>query len=241
MAYHGADWPVLGNEPIQQLSENLWRVVGTLPKMALKRQMVVAKLGDGTLLVHNAIAMGAAEMARLDAWGEVSVIVVPNGWHRIDCARFKQRYPRSLVLCPRGARRQVAKRVGVGASYDEWPGDERVKLAHLVGTKEREGVLSVRSADGLTLVFNDALFNQPHLPGVHGWIMKAIGSSGGPRITGLARLLMVKDRAALRAQLEGLAQQGPVRLVPGHGELIDSDASAVLAAIAASLERRVWR
>ena len=65
-------WTVLPHQPIEKLTDNLWRVNGRLPKGETQRQMVLARMGDGRVVVHNAIALDAAEMAELEAWGTPS-------------------------------------------------------------------------------------------------------------------------------------------------------------------------
>jgi azurin len=78
-------------------------------------------------------------------------------------------------------------------------------------------------------VFNDALFNHPHLPGFTGWVMKSMGSTGGPRITGLTSIFGVSDRNALSAHVRKLAATPHLAFaVPGHGAVIEGDVSASL-------------
>jgi hypothetical protein len=78
----------------------------------------------------------------------------------------------------------------------------------------------------------------PHRSGVDGLVLRLLGSSGGPKVTPVARLLTVRDAGALAADLERLAQTvGLVRLVPSHGEVVDDDAPAVLRRVAARLRR----
>jgi hypothetical protein len=112
-----------------------------------------------------------------------------------------------------------------------------VTLEHLDGIKKVEGVLSVRSSDGLTLVFNDLLFNLPHGKGLFGFIFRYItASTGGPKISRITRWLVIKKRAALRRHLMHLSSEpGLRRLIPGHGAVIDHSAPAVLRALAATL------
>lgn len=52
-----------------------------------------------------------------------------------------------------------------------------------------------RSTDGLTLVLNDAVFNTDRERDL-------LGSAPGPRVSGLAKLALIKDKKALRRDLE---------------------------------------
>jgi hypothetical protein len=228
-------WTVLPHGPIQEHAENLRSVTGALPGMPLERRMTLIKLVDGRLVIHNPAALGDSAMKELEAWGTPAFLIVPNGYHRLDAANFKRRYPDARVICPRGARSRVEEVVPVDASYAEGVGDERVTLEHLDGVRESEGVVRVRSEDGVTLVFNDVLFNVASLPGFTGFVMKVLGSTGGPRVTLIGRMLVVKDKPALRAHLERLAEPDVRRLIPGHGDVVAEGAPDVLRQVASRL------
>ncbi|MBK8480762.1 MAG: hypothetical protein IPL40_06265 [Proteobacteria bacterium] len=230
------DASVLPHGPLVELAENLRVIEGALPGLPLRRRMTLARLSDGRLLVHNAIALPEALMGAIEAWGRPAVLVVPNGWHRLDAKAYKRRYPQLRVVCPAGSAARVAQTVPVDDSYSTFVGDESVRLEHLDGVGEREGVLTVRSADGLSLVFNDILFNQPHLAGPRGWLLRLLGSTGGPRVTAISRLWLVKHRAALRAHLLRLAAlEGLRRVIVMHGEPEHEQPAALLRAVAAGL------
>lgn len=231
------EWTVLPHGAIERLSERVWRVEGTLPSMALARVMTVARRGDGGVVVHNAIALDDAERARLEAWGPVAAIVVPNGYHRLDAPAFHARYPGARVVCPRGCRRRVEQVVPVTGSYEDEPPDAAVALETLDGTAGGEGVMIVRDADGATLVFNDIVFNMPHQPGFTGFVFRHVtASSGGPRISRIARWFLIKDRPALRAHLERLADTpGLRRILVSHHDVIDREPARVLRDVAATL------
>ena len=83
--------------------------------------------------------------AEIDAWGKVGAIIVPNGFHRLDAQLFADRYPDAHVLCPSGAKAKVEQVVNVTGSYEDLPADGVLELQLLDGTKQREGVMIVRS------------------------------------------------------------------------------------------------
>jgi hypothetical protein len=130
----------------------------------------------------------------------------------------------------------------VDGTYDDQPRLDAagtVTLEHFDAARHVEGALIVRSADGLTLVFTDSLFNLPHKPGLL-WTVygRWLRSTGGPRVTVIGRWMMrlTRSRAPYRAFLRRWAATGEVvRLVPGHGDVVHEDASAVLEQLAASL------
>jgi hypothetical protein len=226
------EWTVLPHQPIEKLSDNLWTVSGTMPK-GHQRRMVIAKLQDGRLLIHNAIALDPDEMQQLEAFGEVAAILVPNGWHRQDARIWKDRYPKAKVFAPSKTLKKVAEVVAVDGAYDQAPRDDTVIPHHIPGTNGAEGVLEVKSTDGLSLIFNDALLNVPPRGGLIGFLMAPTGRPAVPRY---ARWLMIKDKAAFAAQLRQFADQTPRRVLFGHGATVDHDAAGMLRGLADELK-----
>jgi hypothetical protein len=236
MAKSNKEWATLEHGPLIQLQENLWHVEGTLPHMSIGRRMCIAKLTDGRLVLHSPVALEEEAMAALDALGPVGYILVPSGFHRMDGPRFKERYPEATLLCPRGALARVKKVVSVDGTYDDFPSDDSVRLRHLEGMKAAEGVLVVSAGAETTLVFNDAFFNLAHGKGMGGFMMRVMGSSGGPKVTRIMRLLAIKDKKAVAADLASLAEtRNLVRLIPGHGDPVLEQAPQVLRQVAANL------
>lgn len=230
-------WTVLPHEPIEKVDSHVWRVQGNLPSGPLKRVMVIARDARGGLVIHNGICMDEAEMAEIEAWGEPRVLVVPNGFHRLDAKRFKDRYPNIRVYCPRGGRARVAELVAVDGTYDGFPNDDKVHMETLDGTKEGEGAMTIKGDSGVTLVLNDVVFNMPHAPGFGGFLLKTLtASSGGPKISRLTRIALVKDKAKLRAHLERLADTPDLkRIIVSHHETITDNPRETLRAVAATL------
>lgn len=217
-----AEWKVAPHGPLEQLEANLWRVQGDVPGGKLKRVMTIAKLPNDELLVHNAIALDEPQMRQIDDWGKVAYVVVPNGYHRLDCARFKRRYPQAKVVCPKEATKRVSEVAKVDLSYADFPSTEDVTLRHLAGTNEAEGIMLVKHAEASSVVFNDLIFNMPHVGGPMGWVLRYVtASSGGPTISRLARMLVVKDRAKVADELRRLAELPDLRrVIVSHHEMI---------------------
>jgi hypothetical protein len=230
------EWTVMPHGPIERLTENFWRVRGELARMPIGRVMTLARRSDGTVVIHNAIALEEPMMAEIEAWGRPGTILVPNRFHRLDAPAFAARYPDARVLCPAGARKKVAQVVRVDGDFGDFPADADVSLAHLDGTRDREGVLEVRSTDGTSIVVNDVLFNLPPMPGLPGLFFRLDAAVGRLRVSRVSRLLLVGDRAAFRAHLERLASRPDLRrVIVSHGDMVSDDPSAALRAAAAEL------
>jgi hypothetical protein len=223
-------WTVLPHKPIEKLAPNLWRVSGMLGKT--QRQMVAAKMADGRLLIHNAIALDDGEMAELEAWGEPGVIFVPNGFHRMDAAIWKQRYPKATVISPSGSKKRVAKVVPVDGTTEAAPSDATVRLSRLDGCAI-EDVLEVTSDSGVTLTFCDAVMNMPKMGFPVGFFLGPTGTISAPRVM---RLIGIKDKKAFAAHLERLAATPRLeRLTFGHGKPITDDPAGALRKVVAQL------
>jgi hypothetical protein len=226
-------WTALPHEPVEKHGDNTWSVQGTMPNPSIRRRMTVARLANGGLVIHNAIALDDANMKALEEFGEPAYLLVPNGFHRQDAFIFKERYPKLRVLCPRAATKKVSQVVPVDGSYDDLPADPRVTLFHLRGLKEREGALRVESDTGSTVTFCDVVMNVPKRGGAFGFLLAPTGRPAVPRIS---RWITIADRAAFRSHLEELASATDLRSVlVGHGRNITADPRGTLQGLAAEL------
>src|SRR5215469_10008448 len=130
-------WTVHPHRPIEKVSDDLWRVDGPVPGAPIPRTMLLVRLADGRLVIHNAIALDDAEMAEIEAWGKPAFLVVPNGSHRLDAKIFKDRYPSLRVITAPGSKAKVEEVVKVDETSGDF-GDGSVRYEVLEGTKERE-------------------------------------------------------------------------------------------------------
>ncbi|MEM7447911.1 MAG: hypothetical protein AAF355_06695 [Myxococcota bacterium] len=232
-----AEWKVLPHLGLQQVSDNLWRLQGSLERMGLKRVMTVARRDDGGLVLHSPIAVDDTTRLQIEELGPPAYFVVPNGFHRLDSPAYKCRYPEAKIVCPSGSQKKVEEVLPVDLTYAEFPHDRSTVLREVEGIGEVEGVMIVRSHDGVTLVFNDLIFNAPHGKGLAGFVFRYVtDSTGGPKISRLARWLLMKDRSALKRDLMALAATEDLkRIVVSHHRMISEDAAATLRGVASRL------
>ena len=231
-------WTEASHGPLEALADGLWHVQATLPSLPIGRAMTVLRTDDGSLAVHSAVCCDAATQAAVDALGPMRWIIVPNGYHRMDAPRYKARYPEARVLAMPASHARVSQVVKVEGDHAALTGDQ-VTWQPLDGVP-KEGVVVHRGGDGkVALVFNDSFMNLPDkLPGFKGFVVKAIGSLGGPKVTRTAKIALVKDRRAYAAHLRRLADTpGLAVVVPGHGAVITSGAGDALRRAADGLHR----
>src|SRR5207253_2809342 len=101
-----------------------------------------------------------------------------------------------------------------------------LRVERLDRSRAGEAVFVVQSGGHASLLFGDTMMNLPHLPGLDGLLFRLLGSTGSPRVTLIAKLAIVGDKRALRADLERLAAlPGLERIVPSHGFVIERDAA----------------
>ena len=195
---------------LRQLHSDLWISDSPLRFFGLEigTRMTVVRLSGGRLAIYSAIALEEGEMAKLEALGKPSYLIVPSAIHRLDVKGYCERYPELVVLAPRGSRGKVGEVVPVDASYGNLE-DPRVELVTVAGTDESEFAMIVRTETGRTLVVNDLIFNLPRVPGLAGLGLRLLGfSPGAPSMPKLVMKRLVHDRSAVRAQSNGAACAG---------------------------------
>ena len=163
--------------------------------------------------------------------------MVPNDHHRLDAGAWKQRYPQLRVVAPEGSREKIAEAVAVDTTAPRF-GDPRVQFVIVPGTRGHEAALVVENRSGTTLVLNDIVANIRDAKGFGGWLLGLMGFAGDePHVPRPVALMMIDDKAALRAQL--LEWAGIVslrRILVSHGEPIEANPQQVLRELALSLD-----
>jgi hypothetical protein len=225
-------WVVQSHRPIAKVEENLWTVDGDirLPGGVFVRKMTLMRLSDGRIAIHSAIALAEPDMAEIERWGEPAFCIVPNRRHRLDAPAFRRRYPALKIISPAAVRSLVDPVVTVDGGYEMLPREIEWRTLALKGD---EAALVFRNNERATIVFGDALFNVPHFGDALGWMLRLLGSTGGPRVTPLAKRVVVANKKELASEFRDLAATaGLVRLVPGHGDNVEGNAAEVLCQVA---------
>lgn len=231
------EWTVLDHSHLKKLTDNLWTVTGKVPGVSIRRRMTLLRLVDKKIVIHSPIALKDEDMDTIEQWGQIAYIIIPNGWHRLDSKIYKQRFPDAKIVCPRGSRKKIESVLPVDLTFDEFPKLKELSLTHINGLKGVEGVVEFLTEKGTVLIFNDLVFNIPHQSGLGGFILKLMGSSGGPKVTRLMTLFVVKDKRRVSNFLLKLTEkhQNIEYIIPGHGYVINQECNQVLKNIANAL------
>lgn len=232
------EWTVQPHGKLTQVADTIWTVVGAIrmPLLSFPRRMTVVQLRDRRLVIYSAIALDDEQMSVLRALGDPTYLVVPNDHHRLDAWAWKQRFPSIVVAAPAGAREKVEDTVHVDTVAPDFA-DPNVQFATVLGTGDKEAALIVHGNAGTTLVLSDVIGNMPDEPGFRGWMLRTAGFAGEvARIPMVARLSMIRDREALRAQLETWSEMSDLTsVIVSHGNPIDQHPRQTLRRLAVSL------
>ncbi|HEV7274859.1 MAG TPA: hypothetical protein VGN80_01065 [Devosiaceae bacterium] len=232
-----SQWNVRPHGQLTPVDDGLWVVDGEvrMPPGPLPRRMTIALLSGGELVVFSAIALAEAEMAKVEALGRPAFLVVPNGWHRLDAAGWKARYPGMVVVAPAGARAQVEEVVRVDDTSGDF-GDGAVRFMPVPGTAG-EAALVVRRPAGTTLVINDLIGNVQDARGIMKLALVVMGFGGRrPQVPRAFKARAVTDAAAVAGRFrEWAALPDLRRIVVSHGAIIEAEAAGVLRRLAEGL------
>ncbi|WP_162875539.1 hypothetical protein [Sphingomonas crusticola] len=233
-------WTVFPHGPLEQIDDRLLTVSGDIPMPLgnFPRRMTVIGLSGGRTAIWSAMALGEPEMARIEALGRPSFLIVPSGYHRMDAPIWKARYPDIKVITPPGARERVAQVVPVEAT-DDILDDSDARFQVVPGSGARESALFVRRASGSTLIVNDVIGHVRHPRGIVAHVLTRLLGFGasGPQIPRDMKRLLITDPEALAAQFRLWASDlSLARIIVSHGEPITAEPAAVLRALAARLD-----
>jgi hypothetical protein len=219
-----------------QIAPGLWQLEGSLP-FPLKRNMTVVKLSGGGLLIYSAIALDAAGFTELEKLGNPEIIVVPQPFHVMDLAFYKQRYPKLKVLGPKQG--EEFNGVRVEADVVAALTDANVTASLAPGLKNPEVHLKIKVPGGYALCVCDIFAGENcYAPGIGASIFKWIlgTSNDGFGIAKIVKWRQIADRAAVKNWVLGLAADQQLKMVlVCHGEPFKGDMAAAMQQAAAVL------
>lgn len=238
MAKTPRPWIVMPHGPLTRIDDNIWAVdsvVPGIPGESFPRKMTAVRLGDGSLLLHNAVPLDEPTWTQLAALGPIRTLVLPSAFHCLDAHAVAARTG-ARTICPAASRAVIEQVVRIDGDYSTFPADPAVRMEPLAGTSNGEGVLMVTTAGRLTYLVCDSLLNVKSIPGFWGFVWKVFGFTGGPRCGPVWLKRAVTDRVALREHLARLAERpGLFRLVPSHGDVVEGAVPELLRRVAAAI------
>lgn len=244
MSKLNTEWKVGPHGRLEDLDDGLFTVAGeiVMPLGRFPRRMTVAQLNRGRVAIWSPVPLSEAEMAKIEALGEVAFLIVPGVGHRLDVAAWKARYPKAKVVCAVGAKTMVEEATPVDATFadgDDLFRDAQVRVGVAPGVGDMEAILWVRREGRASLVVNDILANVRHPHGLGAHIMARLLGFGvkRPQMPKVGKKMFVKDAHALAQGFRAWADEpGLTRIVPSHGDVISRDPAGVLRQVAADFD-----
>lgn len=221
---------------LRSLGPNLWVLDQPLQVAGLHlgTRTTVVKRSDQTLWVHSPGPHVRPLKARLDALGEVSMLVAPNTMHHMFLGECMDLYPEARAAASPGVDRKHPELNLESLASQSWEGDLEQLLVGGMHTL-REFVF-FHPPSG-TLILTDLAFNLRHSD--HFLTRLAMRLNGAYGQFGPSRLfsMMVSDRAALQHSLEQILEWPFRRIILAHGEVVEEDAAAIFRE---GFQRRGW-
>ena len=224
----------MSSEPrLETKSSGLWtvRCPHALGPLKLGGAMRVMERADGTLLLHSPIAFSEALKAQVDALGEVSALLAPNGFHHLYIGAWMDAYPSATVYVSPALKEKRADLQPVvvleGDALDALR-DDRLDL-RVIGGMPRVGEVAMLHRPSGTLILTDLLMN---LQGVSGataayrWLFNL-----GPGQSPVMRLV-IQDKRAYLASIREILAWDFRRISLCHNEEIEDAGPEVLERLA---------
>lgn len=194
----------------------------------LGARMTVARLADGSLLVHSPIALSPALKRAIDSLGEVRHVFAPNLYHHVYAGEHQRAWPGAKLHAPRGlAKKRPDLRVDVEHGGSAHPDFEGTLEPHTIeGSELRETVLLHPASR--TLVSCDLVEQFSRCD--HGptrLYLKTMGIWQQPGLPVILRAVY-RDRRAARRSLDALLSRDFDRVIVAHGDPIERAGPDVL-------------
>lgn len=210
---------------MRQISENLWflsyplRILG----IDIRRNVSVIRLPSGKLVIHSTAPFSAEDVDGIQALGEPGWLVEPMLDHDTFSEAGNQAFPDLPFLAPAGFGERVPFEVHpLTPPPVEWlPELVVIPIEGVPGFSEH----AFFHAPSGTLIVCDLLFHFPEVRSL--WakllLLPTLGPHPAPAFSWRFKSA-IKDHHAFRNSLEALLALPIQRIIPGHGEILDSDA-----------------
>lgn len=214
---------------MKSLAPDLWiqrfplSVLGT----SHGRTVTVMKLPSGKLVIHSMAPFSDDDLVAIRALGEPGWLVEAMLLHDTYAAEGRDRFPTLPFLGPPGFSEIVKFSTSpLVPAPEEWAGVIEVVRLEGAPKLEEHAILHVPSR---TLIIADLIFNFP--ADEKGWDRFFHRNIAGfHRYPGMSRIFKwcVRDKAAFRGSLEKVMAWDFDRIIPGHGEVIESGGKQAL-------------
>ncbi|WP_035612564.1 hypothetical protein [Haloferula sp. BvORR071] len=214
---------------MNQVAPGLWTLHYPLSVLGTNhgRTVTVTRLDSGKLLIHSMAPFTAADIAAIRAQGEPAWLAEVMLFHDTYAAQGRDAFPGLPFLGPEGFDKVVGFPITpLLPPPPEWEGQLRV--LRLAGAPKVEEHLMLH-IPSRTLILADLIFNfKADEQGWNRFFHRHI--AGFHRYPGMSRIFKwcVAEKPAFRASLEEALSWDFDRIIPGHGEIIESGGKELL-------------
>ena len=214
---------------MQQLADNLWFLQYKLPVLGvdIHRNVSVIRLASGELVVHSTGPFSPEEVTAIRALGNPRWMIDVMMRHDTFAKEGRAAFPDALYLAPEGFSEGAEVSTQPLVQPPEW-GDE-LELLLLEGVPSMQESVAFHRPSR-TLIVADLVFDFGPEEGMWTNFMMTLiaGFHHHPGVSRPMRM-SVKDKEAFKASLAQMMSWDFDRLVPGHGDVIDTGAKERMA------------
>jgi hypothetical protein len=225
----------MGVELLEYIDDQIWLALYPVrfAGMDLSARMTLLRLSDGNLLLHSPCDIDEQMKRSIERIGKVAHIVAPGSYHHLHVASAQKAFPQAQTyICPGVERKRP------DMDFDWILGDRPPAAWH--GDVEQVLVRGTRfiwevaffHKTSRTLVLVDLVENIGDRTDDVGWGLKfwwkVVFHMWNVPKPAPEYQLGWKDKAAARLSLNRILQWDFERVIIAHGDLIETDANAVL-------------
>ncbi|MCW1886660.1 hypothetical protein OKA04_18115 [Luteolibacter flavescens] len=215
---------------MNELSEGLWALRYPLKVLGTShgRTVTVIRLTSGRLVIHSMAPFTPEDLAQIRRLGEPGWLVEAMLLHDTYAKEGRACFPALPFLGPPGFGDVVGFETGpLLPAPPEWGGELEVIRLKGAPKLEEHAFLHVPSR---TLIVADLVFNFPADEGPWNHFFHR-HLAGMKRYPGMSRVFRwcIRDRAAFRESLSEMMKWDFDRIIPGHGEIIETGGKEGLA------------
>ncbi len=221
------------------VAPDLWTTTSTLALpggLRLPLQATVVKLPSGELLVHAPAAIDDALAAAVAALGPVKHLVAPNAQHHLYLKNWAGRFPEALLWGAPGLEAKRPDLSWAGRADANVPWSAALEALPLAGCPKLNEVVFLHRPSQ-TLLCADLLFNVQRPENLQTkLVLSAMGTKGRFAMS-RAWKLFARDRRAFAESLTRMLAWDFVRVIPAHGDVLETDAHAATERALAAMRR----
>ena len=214
---------------MKQLADNLWFLQYELSLLGadLHRNVTVMRLASGDLVIHSTGPFTAQDVAAIRAEGTPRWLMDVMLRHDTFAKQGRDAFPEAVYLAPEGFSEVAGLPTQPLVDQPGWNGElEVLPLAGVPSMKEAV----VLHRPSRTLIVADLFFDFG--PDESAWtkflLLLAVGKHHHPGMSRPLRL-SIKDKEAFQASLASMMSWDFDRLIPGHGDVIETGAKSRVA------------